>query len=123
MITRHDKILTGMIVGTALVAFFFFSPFVDKPGNKVVIEAAGEVVQVIPLAEIQAGQQVPIQGPLGDSTLEMGENKVRLIHSPCPDLICVHMGWISKPGEMIICIPNRVVVRIEGEPEWDGIAR
>lgn len=31
----------------------------------------------------------------------------------CPDKLCVKSGKISKKGEQIICLPNRVIVRIE----------
>ncbi len=27
------------------------------------------------------------------------------------------MGWIGRPGEMIVCMPNKLVVRIEASRE------
>ena len=46
----------------------------------------------------------------------------------CPDQLCVNHRSISRDGESIICLPNRVVVSIEGtdgkneENSLDGIA-
>ena len=38
----------------------------------------------------------------------------------CPDKLCVMMHVISHTGESIICLPNRLEIRIEGgEPEVD----
>ena len=38
----------------------------------------------------------------------------------CPDKLCVMMHAISHTGESIICLPNRLEIRIEGgEPEVD----
>ena len=73
--------------------------------------------------ELEPGKEVPIRGPLGTSILEMGADKVRLVDSPCPDHICLAMGWIASPGEMIVCLPNKIVVRIEGEDGWDGMVK
>ena len=43
----------------------------------------------------------------------------------CPDQICVHQRAISKNGESIICLPNKVVVSIEGaeDSQIDVVAR
>jgi hypothetical protein len=44
----------------------------------------------------------------------------------CPDQLCVTGGKISKPGQTIVCLPNKVIVRIignqEGEDPLDDIA-
>ena len=35
--------------------------------------------------------------------------------STCKNQICVEHGKISLKGDSIVCLPNRVVVEIEGE--------
>jgi len=40
---------------------------------------------------------------------------VRFQKSDCPDQICVHTGFISKPGQVSACIPAQVLVRITGD--------
>ena len=37
---------------------------------------------------------------------------VRLLHANCKDQICVHTREISKEGESIICLPNRLIVEL-----------
>jgi hypothetical protein len=39
---------------------------------------------------------------------------VQVISSPCPEKICVKTGRISKPGQWIACLPNRVFISIRG---------
>ena len=41
----------------------------------------------------------------------------------CPDQLCVHQKAISRTGESIICLPNQVVVSVQGSKEGklDGI--
>jgi len=38
--------------------------------------------------------------------------KVRVKESSCPNKICVKTGWIKRSGEIIVCAPNEVTVRI-----------
>ncbi len=58
-----------------------------------------------------------LQGKRGLCVLRIQNGKIRMEKSNCPLKICQHQGWISKPGEMILCIPNQVYVRIEGNIE------
>lgn len=66
---------------------------------------------------------IRVEGPQGISVLEIEEGKIRMLASPCPDHICVHQGWISKPGEAIVCVPNEVSVAVEGDGGVDAIIR
>ncbi len=37
--------------------------------------------------------------------------------SSCPDKTCIKQGRIDRPGEIIVCLPNKVTVEITGEIE------
>jgi hypothetical protein len=60
-----------------------------------------------------------INGPLGDTTIEVRDGRIRVIGSPCPHKLCIRMGWAGRAGDLIVCVPNRVVIRVEGEGEED----
>ena len=53
------------------------------------------------------------------------DKKVAIEESDCPGMDCVHSGVISGKGRSLVCLPNRVEVRIEGEidSEVDFIVR
>lgn len=62
-----------------------------------------------------------IDGKLGKSVIEISKEGVRFVDSCCPNHLCVKRGWVSKPGDLAACVPNGVVVRVIGMPEYDGI--
>lgn len=64
---------------------------------------------------------VNVEGPLGTTVVKVEEGKARIISSPCPRKLCIRMGSISKAGEMVVCVPNKVVVRIKGKQEIDAV--
>jgi len=41
----------------------------------------------------------------------------RILDSDCPAKICVHTGWIRMPGETIVCLPNKILLEIQGTKE------
>lgn len=45
----------------------------------------------------------------------------RIDRSDCPDLCCVNSGAISRAGESIVCLPNRVSVTLSGEEMPDAV--
>ena len=58
---------------------------------------------------------------LDHNTLCIDNGQIYMVEADCPDHLCVHQGAISNSG-MIVCLPNRVVVRISDEPydAWVG---
>lgn len=51
------------------------------------------------------------------------DKKVAIVESDCPGADCVHSGWIGENGRSIICLPNRVEIRMEGTAEVDFIVK
>ena len=47
-------------------------------------------------------------------TAALGDGAVAVTASDCPGNDCVHSGWISAAGRSIVCLPNRLEVRITG---------
>jgi hypothetical protein len=112
-------ILTALLCVAALVfcSLYFLSP----SGNSVKIEVASKTVAILPLDE-DTVYNVEINGKT-TNTVEIKSGEVNVTYADCPDKICVNHRVISKNGESIICLPNKVVVSIEGENvEVDGEA-
>ncbi len=95
-----------------------FSRLQSIRGDNVIIQVEGKNFSRFSLSE---NRTVKVYGPLGISILEIKNGKVRMFSSPCPDKLCVREGYISKPGQMIICVPNRVIVKIEGRANLDAL--
>ena len=59
--------------------------------------------------------------PLSDgSVVAIRDGAVSLQSATCPDRLCQGMGPISRGGESILCLPNRISIVIVAE-EVDGI--
>ncbi len=64
-----------------------------------------------------------LSGPLGEAKLTVRGGKARLENSPCPLKIGEAMGPVSKPGDVILCIPNRISIRVTGKVAVDAVSR
>ena len=50
---------------------------------------------------------------LAGNTVEIKNGKVRVSSADCKNQICVNHKPISKKGESIICLPNKVLAEVE----------
>jgi len=50
----------------------------------------------------------------GYNRLEIKDGTADVIEASCPDKLCVHQSKISRAGETIVCLPNRIVIKIVG---------
>lgn len=117
-LTKGDKILIIAILLVSVLSIFTVKTLTyDVPKKIVVIESQGREVKRYILGPELEGETVRIKGQLGYSIIEIGKDRVRMLESACPDKHCIEAGWISRPGEMIVCLPNRVIIRLLGVKE------
>jgi hypothetical protein len=101
-----------IILLLALSIFGFYrARATSRQGSIYRIELEGEVTYRLPLA---ADTLICLAGRTGPISIRVHGGKVRVLKTSCPLEICKRTGWIDKPGEAIICVPNRMVLTIEG---------
>ncbi len=96
-----------------------------KPdGSMIEIYVAGELVRTLP-AFPETPEELWIEGQPGQILLRTEPDGVSVISADCPSRDCVHTGKISAPGQMIACLPNRILIRLTGAgtSEVDAVAR
>ncbi|NCO83152.1 MAG: NusG domain II-containing protein [Nitrospirae bacterium CG_4_10_14_3_um_filter_44_29] len=106
--TLADMLLLAALVIISVSGFIFIKEAFPQ-GTDVKIEVNGRLAYKLPLSSDAA---IAVKGINGDTIVEIKNRKVRIKESPCPNKICVHQGWIDRGA--IICLPNRVMVFIEG---------
>ena len=112
--------IAAIALSLAVVAVFSIAAYGGGDAGQVVVEASGARYRF----PISTDRVERFAGPRGDTIVEISDGTVRVVDSPCPDKICVAAGAISRTGQFIACLPNRVSVTLEGQdaPITDGTA-
>lgn len=107
-------IVLAAAVGIALLLWWL-----PPTGYAVEVAVDGQVVATLPL---NTPTQWVIPGAEeGENTLVIADGQATVTDASCPDGICVRHPAISRAGESIICLPNRVVITVVGgSPRVDG---
>lgn len=62
-----------------------------------------------------------VKGLLGDVVIEVKDKKVRVIKENSPKNICSKEGYISDSSKPLICLPNKIVIKIVQDNDVDGV--
>ncbi len=114
-LTPFDRKLVLLLA--LLVLFSFLLPLRQELGERVLVSSGDQVLFTAPLS---LEQLVELSGPLGVTRLQIAHGGVRVLSSPCPRKICIGMGEARNRGDLLACVPNRLVVRITGGAEKRG---
>lgn len=64
-------------------------------------------------------EQFTINNKSGKNVVSVEGTKIRIIDADCPDKLCVKDGYISKPGQMLVCLPHKFIIEVKGETRED----
>ena len=110
-------LLLSSLTGIVLIAAM-------PEGSRVLVTCGEELCFTAPLDQPRT---LAIDGPLGKTKLVIDEQGVRIVESPCPRKICVSMGIAKHTADLLACVPNRILVHIDGssdkEMSYDLLSR
>lgn len=107
----YDILLVALVLLIALTAYLVFI-FSGDVGQWVVIRSGGEEISRYSINE---NREFTIGDEDSDSynTVVIKDGAVLVSEAGCPDKICKEHRPISKSGETIVCLPNKLVVAVE----------
>ena len=68
---------------------------------------------------LSAEETITVSGPLGDTTVKISGKRAWVESSPCKNQTCTTIGYIQRQGTWSACLPNNVLLMIEGSDEQD----
>lgn len=114
------KLLDIFIILTAAALTFFTAVNVYlKPSSSLRVLIKGQDEWSFPIG---ANETVIAAGPLGDTVIRISDNRAWVESSPCENQNCVIHGSISRHGQWAACLPNKVLLTIEGTDDVDTVA-
>ncbi len=106
---KNDFLLIiSIIFISCIVSVYWFLKETDEDA-RVVVTVDGEVYGSYLLNE---DREIDI---CGTNRLSIKDGRADMIDADCKDKLCVHQKAISRDGESIICLPNKIIVTIEDD--------
>jgi len=121
---KYDPALY-LVLAVLFAASVLATAYPGRGGEELAVEAVrgGEVVPLGNLGEM-GGSAMMFGEPGNLNEIVIGDG-IRMVSADCPGGDCLRAGEIKKNGEMIVCVPNRLVIRLVStqRPEVDAVSR
>lgn len=119
---KSDFKLIGIIVIVFLIIMLSFRLF-EKKGEKVArVYYQNEMVLEIDLSD-KSYREYNVNGYNGNVLIISENGKVRVKEEISPLHLCSKQGWIDSSYETIVCLPNKIIIKIETSQDLDAIVR
>ena len=71
--------------------------------------------------DLNINKEYQVDGELGDVILEVKDKQIRVKEENSKYHICSKEGFIGDSSRTLICLPNKIIIKIEGESSIDGV--
>lgn len=115
-----DVIVIGLLLAVSLCIFLCSLPSRSEDVGVAVVTVDGREYGRYPL---DTDREIILRQNGYTNIIEIKGGTVRMSSADCPDKSCVSQGQISHGGQVIVCLPARITVTLEGTTgQIDSIA-
>lgn len=105
---KGDILAVAATLLLAAVILAAYLPGKAEQGLRAEIYLDGKLVKEV---RLDREQEFTVEADYRN-TVSVKGGKIAISASDCPGEDCVHSGWIGSGGRSIVCLPNRVEIRI-----------
>lgn len=114
---KGDVIAVFIVIALIIAVWFFVMPDRAAEGASVAVYLDGKLINELPL---NTDAEFTVRGEY-ENVISISGGRVSVVSSDCPGGDCVHSGSIKNVGRSIVCLPNRMEIRINGAPDDGGV--
>lgn len=119
---KNDLKLIIVVVLIASTFLAFFKLFESGKSKKAIVYFENKVVLTIDL-EDKRKREYEVEGYNGKVTIESFNGKVKVNEEKSPLHLCSKQGYISSSYETIVCLPNKITIKIETNDDLDTVIK
>ena len=107
---KQDLFLIPAVLAPACLLFFIYRFMFSTPAAYAEVSVDGQTVMEL---DLNKDTVLTIDGwNGGTNTITVQDGAVSVTEASCPDHVCVQTGPVSRAGELIVCLPNRMIVTV-----------
>lgn len=113
-INRYDiTLIVFIIIINCSLIYYNSKNIVYSENNKAMIYSDNKLVGEYVINK-DFKDEFTINTENGYNTIKIEDNKIWIKDTDCPDKYCQLQGEISGDGQVIVCLPNKLLIKIIG---------
>lgn len=110
---KNDLVLIGVLLLICGIGAVFFFTHTENGVRHAVITQNNVQLYDIPLTGHTGTEDLIITDEHGTNTIRIEGETIAVIDADCPDLVCVHTGRAAKNGDVIACLPHKLLIEVK----------
>jgi len=102
-------VLCGVVVFSAAAVFLLG----QAEASRALIYSEGALIKSVSLSDVPEPYSFSVTGT-GLNVIEVEQGRIRVSEADCSDKSCVRQGWASGGAVPLVCLPHRLVIKLEG---------
>ncbi len=115
--TKFDKILIVFVVFISLFGMYMVKERASNYNKKYVEIIVDGTEHSKYILDNNIDKEIEVITDKGYNIIHIQNGQVVVAESDCNNQLCVRKGVIEEPGELIVCLPHRVIVQITGSSD------
>ena len=107
---KRDFIFVGCVLLIAFICFLLSTYMNGEKGKTVMVTLDGDLYGEYLLSEETS---LDIVSEYGHNVMLISNGYVQVTEADCADHICERTGCISQKGEVICCLPHKLIIEIQ----------
>lgn len=115
------KLIIGLLI-FLMISFSFMYIKNNNNTKKALVYYEDNLVLTIDLG-LKGEHEYHVNGYNGDILIKTSDNKIKVEEENSPNHICSKQGYIDSSYEVLVCLPNKVVIKIEDDKKIDTVVK
>ncbi len=114
-INKYDIVLIVFIIVVSSFFIIYNGRNVTYSNtNRAVIYSEGKIIGEYVL-DVKYINEFTVKTSNGYNKIKIENGEIWIEDASCPDKYCIHQGKISGSGENLVCLPNKLIIKVESE--------
>lgn len=116
-IRLFDIIIISLFAAVTAFCFSIFFSSGNKENRILIVNSPDEKYAY----SLDKETEFSIKGSIGKTKIKIENGKAFVVESCCVNKTCINMGKLSRPNDYAACLPNGVILYVEGKDNKDKI--
>ena len=123
MFKKWDIIIIVVLICLSFIPELIFGVMMGKNYNETYAEVTldGKPYKKIILSEHSGEDKIDVKTEYGYNIIDIKDQSIGIIDADCRDRICIKSGFISKPGQISVCLPHKLMIEIKSNDNSKNI--
>lgn len=117
---KNDILLVIIICSVALFSLLMFNIFKNDNPKTAIIYYENKEILKINLTDDETNEYI-VKGYNGDVKINTLNGKIKVVAENSPLHLCSKQGYISSSYETIVCLPNKIIIKIIDDDSLDSV--